>query len=164
VPPDEWDDLQRRWTQHKIQQDEEMRALFGRSAAPADTPPATRSDTVREGMRLAAAYDVDLVELADSLTAQMSEAHAQSTTGRVWLSAEAIRSLCGMEFVLAAQISDPRLDEAVMRAAQSSSEEAAKLVSETIQRVIEERGLTPVIDALIELIRDDSAPPASELL
>jgi hypothetical protein len=37
VPPDEWADLQRRWEQYKTQQDEEMRGLFGRSAAPADT-------------------------------------------------------------------------------------------------------------------------------
>jgi hypothetical protein len=122
------------------------------------------SDKVLEGMRLAAAYDVDLVELANSIIAQVSEAHAQSATGRVWFPAEAIRALCCMEFLVAAGVSDPRLDEAFMRSAQSPSEEATTNVSEIGQRVIDERGLGLVIDALLELIRDQDAPPASELL
>ena len=122
------------------------------------------SETVLEGMRLASAYDVDLTEIANSIIAQVAAAHEQSSTGRVWFPAEAIRALCRMEFLVAAEISDPGLDDAFLQSAAAPSEAATTHLSEVGLQVIEERGLTPVIDALLELIRDPDAPPASDFL
>lgn len=122
------------------------------------------SEAVLEGLRLAAAHDVDLLDLASSVRAEISQAHADSTTGRVWFPAKVIRGLCAMDFLVAADISDPRLDGAISRSSSVASDDSMIQVFEICEQLVEERGLAPVIDALIELIRDPDAPPASGLL
>jgi hypothetical protein len=147
--------------------DDETRAQIEQLMDPAseDLPSAAYSDEVFEGTRLAAAYNVDLFELANSILVHMAQARPEGATGEVrYFPAEAVRAMCSMEFVVAAELSDPQLDEAFIRSAESPSEEARANVADSVRRVIEERGLAPVVDALIELIRDNSAPPASELL
>lgn len=158
---------------------EEMGTADGTQSTPADAntrrstdanrkqeaiTPASYSPEVAEGIRLAARHGVDLIELANSVIAQVSVAHAESGTGRVWFPAEAIRALCCMEFLAASELRDSRLDDAFMRSAVSPSEEATSRVAAIGMEVMEERGLMPIVDAMFELIRDQSAPPASELM
>ena len=95
------------------------------------------------GHGIASEHGVDLTELARSIIAQVSQAHADSSTGRVWFPAEAIRTLCRMEFLVASELSDPRLDDAFLRSSAGADRTKQRRDWVIGQQVIEERGLTP---------------------
>lgn len=106
-----------------------------------------------KGIRLAEQHGVDLPDLVNDLARGLASQSPDPETRRVY-PIEALRGQCALEFLTAAMVEDPRLDEAHAPAESSDRESNANL-REVAVRVLEDRGLTPVLDAMMILIGTD---------
>lgn len=114
-----------------------------------------------EGARLASQHGVDLLELSNTIIEEFAAARPpDAEPGVLWFPNEAIRAMCAVDFVARSTLDDPRLNEAFARSAASSDDESLENLQQVAQRVLEERRLTPVVDALVILIRADDVDDA----
>ncbi len=116
-----------------------------------------------EGTRLASQHGVDLLELSSTIIEEFAAARPpDAEPGVLWFPNEAVRAMCALDFVARSNLDDPRLNEAFARSAASSDASSFENLQQVVQRVLEERKLTPVVDALVILIRDDDAVAAAD--
>jgi hypothetical protein len=171
VSPEEWTYLQEQWVAYKAQQDEyfdrldAMREQDAALSIPADVEESIAEDadaherrqTIAKGMRLAAKHRVDLPDLANFIIEQFAAVRPPDTEeGTRWaFPEEAVRAMCALDFVNASRLDDPRLDEAFARDAIASDEETRANLGQVAEQVLDERGLTPVVDALVILLSTD---------
>lgn len=115
---------------------------------------------VAEGTRLAAQHGIDLPDLADVIVEQLAAARPPDTDPekRLAFPTEAIRATCALDFVARSTLDDPRLHQAF--AQYESDSESLEHVQQVALRVLDERGLTPVVDALVLLITTDDIEKA----
>lgn len=122
---------------------------------------AENSELITEAARLASLYGVDLSELAGAIVGAI--AAARPTGGDpekvMVFPTDVLRRVCAVDFVVAAELDDRRLDEAFARPAPTSSEAIENLQGVALE-VLAERGLTPVVDALVVLITTDDVDEA----
>lgn len=106
---------------------------------------------IAAGQGLASQYGVDLVDLSNYIVEQLAalrDSDPSAGAGPRAFPIDALRGMCGMDFVAASGINDPRLDEAF---AQTDTDHAWEMTL----RVLDDHGLTPVVDALCLLITTD---------
>lgn len=100
------------------------------------------------GIRVAEQHGVELPDIVNDLARGLASQSPDPETRRVY-PIEALRGQCALEFLTAAMIEDPRMDEAYARAESSAN------LREVALLVLEDRGLTPVLDAMMILISTD---------
>lgn len=128
-----------------------------------DLDESASDGVVLAGAQLASQHGVDVAELANAIIGRMAAARPPDGDPEevVVYPVDALRGLCAVEFVAAAMVEDTRLDQAVARSSAAPSDVAATdNLGNVAQRVLEEQGLTPVVDALVVLITTDDIDEA----